>query len=268
MLMRVRTWSAMLMLATAACSTDGTAPATTSDAAAEDAERVAIEMAGTFFEAAGPLGMIGDRTGTGIGAPVTGPLLGVGGPRGGTPGAPPGMNVTVTTTYYDAAGAVQANYDALTTAKMVQKETVSGTSTVQRDGRSVVTTVQRSGETTITGLEGRETSHTINGSASGTVTSESTADGKSSKAVTTSSDKTVDLVIPVPGGRGVYPKSGTVTHERTVTLTRAGGTPVTHTIKEVSTFDGTAVVKVTITVDGTTRSCTRNLATRQTSCAS
>jgi hypothetical protein len=254
-------WIAALLLTTAAaCARESVAPSTQADlAAAEDAERVAIGMAGTFFDAAGPMGALG-ATATGIGAPISGP-------RGGTTGAPPGMNVTVTTTFYDAAGAVQAKYDALTTAKIVQKETVSGTTTVQRDGRSVVTTVQRSGETTITGLEGRETSHTINGSASGTVTTDATADGKTSHAVTTSSEKTADLVIPVPGGRGVYPKSGTVTHERSVALSRAGGTPVTHTVKEVTTFDGTAVAKVTITVDGQTRTCTRNLATRQTTCS-
>jgi len=264
--MRAWRWGALLVTVVAACAKEGVAPRTTErDAAAEDAERMAIEMAGTFFDAAGPMGALG-ATATGIGGPVTGPLMGVAGPRGGTTGAPPGMNVAVTTTFYDAAGAVQAKYDALTTAKIVQKETVSGTSTVQRDGRSIVTTVQRSGETTITGLEGRETSHTINGSATGTVTSDATADGKTSHAVTTSSEKTSDLVIPVPGGRGVYPKSGTVTHERTVSLSRAGGTPVTHTVKEVTTFDGTSVAKVTITIDGQTRSCTRNLATRQQSC--
>jgi hypothetical protein len=259
-------WMAALLLTTiAACARESVAPSTQADvAAAEDAERVAIGVAGTFFDAAGPMGALG-ATATGIGAPMTGPLMGTSGPRGGT-GAPPGMNVTVTTTFYDAAGAVQAKYDALTTAKIVQKETVSGTTTVQRDGRSVVTTVQRSGETTITGLEGRETSHTINGSASGTVTTDATADGKTSHAVTTSSEKTADLVIPVPGGRDVYPKSGTLTHERTVTLSRAGGTPVTHAVKEVTTFDGTAIAKVTITVDGQTRTCTRNLATRQTNC--
>ena len=268
MSMRMRTWRTLLVIAAAACSNEGTAPGTTErDAAAEDAERVAIEMAGTFFEATGPLGMTGDRTGTGIGTPLTGPMMGVGGPRGGTTGAPPGLNVAVTTTYYDAAGAAQAAYDALTTAKIVQKETVSGTSTVQRDGRSVVTTVQRSGETTITGLAGSETSRTINGSASGTVTTDATVDGKTSHAVTTSSDRTVDLVIPVPGGRGVYPKSGTVTHERTVSLSRAGAAATTHTVKEVSTFDGTAIAKVTVTKDGQTRTCTRNLATRQTTCS-
>lgn len=265
--MRMRAWSlgALLVIAAAGCAGDGVSPSAESDAAAEDAEQVAIAMAGTFFEAAGPLGLAGG-TATGIGAPATGPLMGAAGPRGSATGAPPGLSVAVTTTFYDAAGAVQEKFDAQTTAKVVQKETASGTNTVQRDGRSITTALQRSGETTITGLEGRETSRTINGSASGTVTADVTADGKTSHAVTNSTDKTVNLVLPVPGGRGVYPKSGTVSHERTVTLTRAGGTPVTHTVKEVTTFDGSATVQVTVTRDGQTRSCTRNLETRQGTC--
>lgn len=260
----VSRWSAMLMLAAAtACSNDGTAPdARLPDPAEADAEQVAIGLAGTFFDAGGPLAVMGDRMGTGIGTPT----MGASGLQGGADPARPGMTVTRTTTFHDAAGAVQAQYDALTTAKVVQKETVTGTATVQRDGRTVVTTVQRAGETTITGLAGRETSRTINGSASGNITSETTADGKTSRAVTASTDRTTDLVIPVASGRRAFPTSGTVSHERTVTLTRAGGTPVIRTVREVTTFDGSAVAKVTITVDGQTRTCTRNLETRESDC--
>ena len=71
--------------------------------------------------------------------------------------------------------------------------------------------------------------------------------------------------MPVPHAPGSWPLSGTTTRTTTLTLTRGTATRST-TVSEQVTFTGTSVVNVTITRDGVTRTCTRDLATRTGTC--
>jgi hypothetical protein len=56
-----------------------------------------------------------------------------------------------------------------------------------------------------------------------------------------------------------YPIAGKVVRVMTITTTVDGATPVTRSRREEITYDGTAIAKVTITHDGTTKNCTMAL---------
>jgi hypothetical protein len=75
------------------------------------------------------------------------------------------------------------------------------------------------------------------------------------------------LAIPVTADKPSYPMAGTVVRSMKVTLTYAGKTPTTSTRREVITYDGSATAKLTITRDGTTKSCTLALPRGRPNCS-
>jgi hypothetical protein len=201
---------------------------------------------------------------------------GKGGGKGGGIGTPPvgdgtifvampGMNVTRTIAFFDAAGAKQDRYDSLTTARVVTDERVSATNTMTVNGNQRATTMEAAHHAEVSGLAGRETAVTLNANGTSKVTMAASRNGRTITTTATASDLTKDLVVPVPRARGAYPKSGTVTHEHSVTATDGTGS-ATRSYREVITFDGSATAKVTITVNGATKSCTRALDTGRLSC--
>jgi hypothetical protein len=63
-------------------------------------------------------------------------------------------------------------------------------------------------------------------------------------------------VIPLESGRPTYPTAGRVIRAMHSSVTIAGGSPTVHDRREVITYDGSATATITITQDGTTKTCT------------
>jgi hypothetical protein len=282
--------TAVLALLLAGCAGESSAP-TPQVATDDDAELLSTALSAGFLDAQGPLGA---AMGMGFGAPVAGTGAGMGlmggmsgmggtgggmmgGGMGGGMGAPPtsdgtillmmprGMNVTRTITFFDAAGAKQERYDSLTTARVVTDEQVSATNTMTVNGNQRATTMEATHHAEVSGLAGRETSVTLNANGTSKVTMAATRNGKAITTTVAARDVTKDLVVPVPRVRGAFPKSGTVTSERTVSATD-GTNRVERAYREVITFDGSASARVTITANGTTKSCTLALDTGRLAC--
>lgn len=166
-----------------------------------------------------------------------------------------GLTVTTVYTLTGANGAAQTKLDS-TTNTVRTRSTVSGTATRGRDG-SVTATVNNSSDRTVTGLAAGSAQRTVNGWSRGSESSRGTnREGKAFTSVRTSADTTTGLVTPttVPNG-AAYPTAGRVVRAMTVSMTVDGAT-TNKTRREVITYDGSATAKVTITEDGTTKTCT------------
>ena len=172
-----------------------------------------------------------------------------------------GLTITRSIVFLDAAGNPQPRRDETTVSSNTQV-TVKGTTTTDRGSR----TVDRSSSLTVSGLGRGATTHTLNGSESGTTTGTFTTHEGSATATETFTAATKDVVVPVPHARGSWPLSGTTTRTATLTLVRSGGPTRSTTISEQVTYTGTSVVNVVITRDGVTRTCTRNLETHTGTC--
>jgi hypothetical protein len=151
----------------------------------------------------------------------------------------PGLTVTRTCTYKDAAGSVQSAYDPIATASVNLKTTVKGD--IVRDKWSAKT--DRSSDFTATGLAGNETQATWNGAFNAkTIRVRITDDGTTRSYEITATGTVTNVVIPVPRTPTSWPTSGTIT--KNVTATKADGSTVTRTVTIV--FNGTNIAKVTI----------------------
>ncbi|MGQ0765853.1 MAG: hypothetical protein ACT4OZ_09320 [Gemmatimonadota bacterium] len=149
------------------------------------------------------------------------------------------LTVVRTCTFRDAAGNVQAAYNAQTTATANVHVEISGD--VQRDRWSG--TVDRERDLTASGLLGNETQITWNGTGSGSSTRVRMSDGGESRTYEFSGSTTItNVVIPVPQTATSWPRSGTIT--RTVTVRKADGSTGTRTVSV--TFNGTQFVPVTV----------------------
>lgn len=148
-----------------------------------------------------------------------------------------GLDVIRTCTFKDAAGNTQAAYDSLTTASVIVHAEISGALT--RDRWSA--TVSRVRDLTVTGLAGRETSMTWNGTGSATTTRARVVDSTTRTYEMTATGTISNVVIPVPRTATAWPTSGTVT--KRVVATRNGKTVE----RNVSiTFNGTQFAVVTV----------------------
>ena len=158
---------------------------------------------------------------------------------------PVGSAPNRTVTYYDAAGKTQDKYDSLTTASMRIKSVMDHTST--RTGFSA--TIHRESDMTVSGLAGRETTRTWNGTSSGKVTesSQTTAGGTRSYTMT-ESETTSKVVRGVDPKTQPWPLSGTITHKVTVVSKGGPKGDVNTDVTTVTTFNGTQ--HPTVTVNG------------------
>lgn len=260
-----------------------------------DSAPAGMEVASSSYAPDGMGAWGGPRRGRGPGGPGMGGLMGGGmgadfrgeGDRGRGPGRGPfgfGVNIdasctvasgdvtctrttnglTAVTIYTikDAAGTSQSKVDSLTTNSVRTRTTVSGTTTRGRDGTSVSATVSVASDRTVTGLAPSSTQRTVNGTSRGTENSSGTnRDGQAFTAVRLSADTTTNLVVPVSTSSTTppIPKSGKVIRYMKITSTVAGSTATTRERREVIEYDGSATAKVTITQDGTTKTCTMSL---------
>ncbi|NCW44046.1 MAG: hypothetical protein EBV77_00855 [Gemmatimonadaceae bacterium] len=173
-----------------------------------------------------------------------------------------GLTAVTIYTIKNAAGVSQSKVDSLTTNSVRTRTTVTGTTTRGRDGGSVSATVSVTSDRTVTGLAPSSTQRTVNGTSRGSENSSGTnRDGQAFTAVRLSADTTTNLVVPVSSTTTAppIPKSGKVIRYMKVTSTVAGSTATTKERREVIEYDGSATAKVTITENGTTKSCTMSL---------
>lgn len=162
-----------------------------------------------------------------------------------------GLTITRSASYKKADGTVQSAPDSTTSTINVQIS-VSGTVT-RRD--SAVSTVNSSSDRTVSGLAVGSTQRTVNGTSRGQESTTGTSSDGAFTATRLVGDTTSNLVIPVESGRPTYPTAGTVIRSMHATYT-VGGTTTTHDRREVITYNGSATANITITQDGTTKSCT------------
>lgn len=174
-----------------------------------------------------------------------------------------GLTITRSMAFYDAAGLPQSHRDSLTRSTNTQV-TVKGTTTTDRGSLSV----DRGSSLTVSGLGKGATTHTLNGTENGTTSGTL----KTDKGQVTTSEKfasaTKDVVVPAEPKAGTprWPLSGTITRSAAHSFSLAGGPTRTVSHTEQVTFNGTSTVKVTITHDGVTKNCTRDLGTGRTTC--
>jgi hypothetical protein len=174
-----------------------------------------------------------------------------------------GLTLSLSFALKNAAGDAQSAFDTVTTDYVNVQTSVSGTLTRHDSAQA---TISHSSDRTITGLADGSTARTINGTAEGEETVNGVRDSVAFTAVRNVSDTTTDLVIPIADGRPTIPTSGVVIRNMSVSITPAGGTATTRSRREQITFDGTNVVQIVVTQNGTTKNCTVTLPRRKMTC--
>jgi len=175
-----------------------------------------------------------------------------------------GFTVKSAYVFKDDAGTAQAKFDTLTTNSVNVKIDVSGTKT-RREGTTTAT-VHHTSDRTVEGLAPGKTERKVNGVAEAHETVTGSRDNVAFTAVRDAHDTTTNLVIPIVDGRPTIPSAGKVIRNMKVVITPEGGTATTKTRREEVTFDGTNVISVNITQDGTTKNCTITLPSRKLVC--
>jgi hypothetical protein len=151
-----------------------------------------------------------------------------------------GLTITRSIAFFDEDGVVQDGYDELTTETIDVEMTLEGN--VTRGPWTAETF--RTRHLVITGLEGEETTRTVNGEGSEDVFRSRSAGNAPERSFDLVGTFTIeDVVMPVrEEGVDPWPLSGVITREYTVT--RNGEDPVTRTV--IITFDGTATPPATV----------------------
>lgn len=153
-----------------------------------------------------------------------------------------GRSGSRTVQFFDGAGVEQDVYDEFTTDSIYM--TMEMSREIERDGWSA--SVSRTREMTVTGLEGVETTRTVNGTGSESITRSRHSDSEGLREREMTGSRTMeDVVHTVPFEDNPYPLSGTITRVMTVTVTTDAGTR-THTRTVVITFNGTQYPEMTI----------------------
>jgi len=175
-----------------------------------------------------------------------------------------GLTINRSFAYTDVNNKPQAALDT-TTNTVNTRVTVSGT-IASRHGDT--TTVNHASDQTVTGLAKGSAKRVINGTSGGTEDTKGT-DDKGNKFTTARviGDTTTGLTIPVQSGKPTYPTAGSVVRAMKVTATIGSQAPAVSNRREVITYDGSTTAKVTITHDGTTKSCTLPLPRGRLNCS-
>ncbi|MFN5581077.1 hypothetical protein [Gemmatimonas sp.] len=178
-----------------------------------------------------------------------------------------GLTATTIYTIRDANNGTQTRIDTATTNSVRTRTTVTGTTTRGRDGANVTATVNNVSDRTVTGLAQGATQRTVNGTSAGSESTTGTnRDGQQFTAVRVSHDTTAGLIVPVSTTTPTYPTAGKVVRRMKITTTMTGGTPTVRERREEITYTGSATAKVSITQDGTTKTCTMALPRGRPNC--
>ncbi len=185
--------------------------------------------------------------------------------------------------YKTTAGAIQQAFDTALTNSVQVQTTVAGTISFVRDsmrgpawgGRrgpphvghfigdsstvlTANTTLSHTSDRTVAGLASGSTKRTVNGTSNGEESTTGTTSKGAFTAKRIAADTTKGVEIPVVDGRPTYPTAGTVVRVMNASYT-VGGVTTTASRREVITYDGSSTAKVTITINGDTKSCTMAL---------
>lgn len=163
-----------------------------------------------------------------------------------------GLTINRSASLKKADGTIQSAPDS-TTNTVNMEISVTGTVT-RRD--SAVSTVNNSSDRTVSGLAVGSSQRTVNGTSRGKESTTGTNSDGVFLATRLVGDTTSGLVIPLESGRPTYPTAGTVIRSMHSSVTIAGGAPTIHDRREVITYNGSATATITITQDGTTKTCT------------
>jgi hypothetical protein len=166
----------------------------------------------------------------------------------------------------DGAGAKQSAYDAKSTAGLVVNSAVSGTAVGYIGNTAVTLDVDAQQELTLSGLGSAQ--HTINGTSL-TLTTLTYADGSKPPLTSTITTKVVDLVMPVPapGDPKQWPTSGMIELRSTTDLGYVIPLPAASTTTSAALeFDGSSVVKLTISTQCGSQSCRVDITTTMLGC--
>jgi hypothetical protein len=172
-----------------------------------------------------------------------------------------GLTITRSIAFYNAAGAAQPRRDS-TTRSANTRVSVKGTTTTAKGSL----TVDRASSVTVSGLGERVATHTLNGTEDGTTSGTVSTDRGTATIAESFRSTTANVVVPAPFSSTSWPTSGTTARVASETVTRGTETRA-FTVGETVTYNGTSVVPVVVTRDGTTRRCTRDLATHRTTCS-
>lgn len=173
--------------------------------------------------------------------------------------------VTISRSYalFDAADNPQERRDA-NTAKINARVWARGT--VEQDAARI--TIDRRSDLTTTGVQAGSPGRTLNGTEQGTSAMERPTTRGTARSTVVFGDTTLNLVVPHPGSDRRWPLSGTVIRAHSGTRTVDGQSDTrSFSYRAVFVYDGSNTVKVTITANGVTRSCVRNLETREQRCS-
>jgi hypothetical protein len=134
---------------------------------------------------------------------------------------------------------------------------------------TATTTINSKSSRTVTGLAQGSTKRTIDGASGGTESTTGTSSRGNFTASRTVGDTTTGLVIPVASSSTgpAYPTAGTTIRSIQASLQFEGEAAVTLTRREVVTYDGSATAQVTITENGTTKTCTKPLPRGRLTCS-
>lgn len=171
-------------------------------------------------------------------------------PAAAAPGVPGGghglggaLSGTRSVTFYDATGAEQDRYDAETTASIHYVMEVAGS--VERDAWSA--SLERTRDEIVSGLAGRETTRTFNGTGTEHVSRSRHLDDGSDRSYVMDGEFTKsNVVVPVPGAETRWPLSGTIHRTMTVVVTNGPDGDRTRTVDITITFDGDETATGTI----------------------
>ena len=172
------------------------------------------------------------------------------------PGQASTRTVTYTATFFDADGNEQEARDPLTTASI--HLVIESTQEFSRDSWSGTGT--RSRDLMITGLKGEETTRTVNGTGSGSVTRSQHTDADGTRTYDMSSTSVIeDVIHPVPRTDDAWPLSGTIRRDVTINVINGPDGDVTKSRTVLITFNGTNLATMTVggesfEVDMSTRS--------------
>lgn len=160
-----------------------------------------------------------------------------------------------------AGGVAQSSYDAAATDSMNFQMALTGT----LSGTDRTAWINTMRTMTVSGLAGAETQRTWNGMGTRSDSAHVLNDGVARRTRMQSIDRISSVVYALPRSANPYPKSGTITHDITLTSTADNGTGTstrTATRHVVVTFNGTQTASVMV---GTT-ACTLDLVTRKLTC--
>ena len=172
-----------------------------------------------------------------------------------------GVSVSLSYQLFDAAGNAQSQGDPATTNAVRTLGSVSGVLQPASTGTNSAgaITIAQQHDLTISGLLGD--THTIDGTATTTFGGSFATNPSQPQQITaivteTTTQTLAHVRIPArPAGTNAYPLGGTITSDATSTT---NGQVLT--VHSVVTFNGTSTATLSVTIGGTTQSCTVSLA--------